>query len=114
MIGAATTLGLARKGLHVLCVDRLPAAGYGSTSSSSAIIRPYGSTVDGCALGWESPLYGNHRSSTPVPDPAPVADSLSRSHTLPALPCGRAPWGGRADFQRLHIPLAIALTLTGG
>jgi sarcosine oxidase, subunit beta len=28
VIGAATTLGLARKVLGVLCVDRLPAAGY--------------------------------------------------------------------------------------
>jgi sarcosine oxidase subunit beta len=38
----------------VLCLDRLPVAGYGSTSSSSAIIRPYYSTIDGCGLGWES------------------------------------------------------------
>jgi sarcosine oxidase subunit beta len=30
VIGAATALGLARKGLGVLCVDRLPAAGYAS------------------------------------------------------------------------------------
>jgi sarcosine oxidase, subunit beta len=57
VIGAATALGLARKGLEVLSVDRLPAAGYGSTSSSCAIIRPYYSTVDGCALGWESHFY---------------------------------------------------------
>ena len=39
IIGAATALGLARKGLNVLSVDRLPAAGYGSTSGSCAIIR---------------------------------------------------------------------------
>lgn len=51
VIGAATAPGFARKGLRALSVDRLPAAGYGSTSSSSAIIRPYDSTVDGCALG---------------------------------------------------------------
>ena len=57
VIGAATALGLARKGLAALSVDRLPAAGYGSTSSSSAIIRPYYSTIDGCALGWESHFW---------------------------------------------------------
>ena len=57
IIGAATALGLARKGLNVLSVDRLPAAGYGSTSGSCAIIRPYYSTVDGCAIGWESHFY---------------------------------------------------------
>jgi sarcosine oxidase subunit beta len=57
VIGAAIALGLARKGLRVLSVDRLPAAGYGSTSGSCAIIRPYYSTVDGSALGWESHFY---------------------------------------------------------
>jgi len=57
VIGAAVALGLARKGLSVVSVDRLPAAGYGSTSGSCAIIRPYYSTVDGCAIGWESHFY---------------------------------------------------------
>jgi sarcosine oxidase subunit beta len=57
VIGAATALALARKGFAVLAVDRLPAAGYGSTSGSCAIVRPYYSTVDGSALGWESHFY---------------------------------------------------------
>ncbi|HSR73124.1 MAG TPA: FAD-dependent oxidoreductase, partial [Kiloniellales bacterium] len=57
VIGAAVALGLARKGLSVLGVDRLPAAGYGSTSGSCAIIRSYYSTLDGSALGWESRFY---------------------------------------------------------
>ncbi len=57
VIGTAIALGLARKGLSVLGVDRLPAAGYGSTSGSCAIVRPYYSTVDGCAIGWESHFY---------------------------------------------------------
>jgi sarcosine oxidase subunit beta len=57
VIGASIGLGLARKGLGVLVLDRLPAAGYGSTSGSCAIIRPYYSTVDGSALGWESHFY---------------------------------------------------------
>ena len=57
IIGAATALALARKGVKVLGVDKLPAAGYGSTSGSCAIIRPYYSTVDGCAIGWESHFY---------------------------------------------------------
>ena len=88
VIGAGvigTALGLARKGLGVLCVDRLPAAGCGSTSSSSAIIRPYYSTVDGCALGWESRFYGRDRSSSPAPD---LLLSLTRS--LVRKPCPRA------------------------
>ena len=57
IIGAATALALARKGWRTLNVDKLPAAGYGSTSASCAIIRPYYSTVDGCAIGWESHFY---------------------------------------------------------
>ncbi|RMD62191.1 MAG: FAD-binding oxidoreductase, partial [Alphaproteobacteria bacterium] len=57
IIGAALALGLARKGWRTLNVDRLPAAGYGSTSGSCAIIRPYYSTVDGSALAYESHFY---------------------------------------------------------
>jgi sarcosine oxidase subunit beta len=57
VIGAATGLGLAREGLAVLVIDKLPAAGYGSTSGSCAIVRPYYSTLDGSALGWESHFY---------------------------------------------------------
>jgi sarcosine oxidase subunit beta len=57
VIGTAVVLGLTRKGLSVLNVDKLPAAGYGSTSGSCAIIRPYYSTIDGSVLGWESHFY---------------------------------------------------------
>jgi sarcosine oxidase subunit beta len=57
IIGAATALGLARKNKSVICLDKLPAAGYGSTSGSCAIIRPYYSTVDGSALAYESHFY---------------------------------------------------------
>ena len=57
VIGAATALALARKGLEVLSVDRLPSAGYGSTSGSCAIIRPYYSTLEGCALAYEGHFY---------------------------------------------------------
>ena len=53
IIGACTALELARKGWKTLNVDRLPAAGYGSTSASCAIIRPYYSTVENCALAYE-------------------------------------------------------------
>jgi sarcosine oxidase subunit beta len=39
IIGGAIGLELARTGSKTLNVDRLPAAGYGSTSNSCAIIR---------------------------------------------------------------------------
>jgi len=57
VIGAAVALGLARSGRRVISIDKLPAAGYGSTSGSCAIIRPFYSTVDGSALAYESHFY---------------------------------------------------------
>jgi sarcosine oxidase, subunit beta len=57
IIGASTALALTRSGFRVLCIDKLPAAGYGSTSGSCAIIRPFYSTVEGSALAYESHFY---------------------------------------------------------
>jgi len=57
IIGCATSLALGRKGWKVLNLDSLPAAGYGSTSASCAIIRPYYSTLDGSAMAYESHFY---------------------------------------------------------
>ena len=53
IIGAATAFELSKRGWHTLNVDRLPAAGYGSTSNSCAIIRTYYSTFEGCAMAFE-------------------------------------------------------------
>ncbi len=53
VIGCAVAYGLAKKGYRTLNVDRLPAAGYGSTSSSAAVIRTYYSTRDGTAMALE-------------------------------------------------------------
>jgi sarcosine oxidase subunit beta len=39
VIGAAVGYELGRRGLRTLNVDKLPAAGYGSTSNSCAIVR---------------------------------------------------------------------------
>ena len=57
IIGSATSYALGRKGWRVLNIDRLPACGYGSTSGSCAIIRPYYSTIDGSAMAYESHFY---------------------------------------------------------
>ena len=53
VIGAAVGLELARAGRKVLNVDRLPAAGYGSTGASCAIIRVHYSTLDGTAMAYD-------------------------------------------------------------
>ncbi len=54
VVGASIALALSRQGLKTLNVDALPAAGYGSTSNSSAIIRPFYSAVENCALAHEA------------------------------------------------------------
>ena len=54
IIGACTAFELAKRGWRTLNVDKLPAAGYGSTGSSCAIIRTHYSTLDGSALAYES------------------------------------------------------------
>ncbi|KZM52063.1 FAD-dependent oxidoreductase [Labrenzia sp. OB1] len=53
IIGCAIAHAMALKGRRTLNVDALPAAGYGSTSSSAAVIRTYYSTLDGTAMALE-------------------------------------------------------------
>ncbi len=57
VIGCASALALTRRGYKTLVLDRLHGPGYGSTSASCAIIRPYYSTVASSALAWESHFY---------------------------------------------------------
>jgi sarcosine oxidase subunit beta len=57
IIGASVARELAHKKYRTLSIDALPAAGYGSTANSCAIIRPYYSTVDGSAIAYESHFY---------------------------------------------------------
>jgi len=53
IIGACTAFELSKSGYKTLSIDKLPQAGYGSTSGSCAIIRTYYSTSDSCALAYE-------------------------------------------------------------
>jgi sarcosine oxidase subunit beta len=57
VIGAAVAFELARKGYRTLNVDRLPAAGYGPTSASCAIVRFTYSTREGVAMAFEGSFY---------------------------------------------------------
>ena len=57
IIGACVGLELARRGHRTLNIDKLPAAGYGSTGNSCAIIRTHYSTHEGCALAYEGFFY---------------------------------------------------------
>ncbi len=53
IIGCSVAFELSKKGLRTLNIDRLPAAGFGSTSNSCAIIRLHYSTPEGVALARE-------------------------------------------------------------
>lgn len=60
VIGAAVGFELARRGLKTLNVDKAPAAGYGSTSSSSTVVRAHYSSRDGVAMAYEGFSYWQH------------------------------------------------------
>ena len=53
VIGCALAFEMGKQGYRTLNVDKLPAAGYGSTASSGAIIRCHYSTWAGVALSYE-------------------------------------------------------------
>jgi len=54
IVGCSTALQLSRRGVDVLVLDKAGAAGMGSTSASSALIRFSYSTWEGVAAAWES------------------------------------------------------------
>ncbi len=60
VIGCAVGYELARRGFRCVNVDRAPTAGYGSTSSSSTIVRAHYSTRDGVAMAYEGFSYWRH------------------------------------------------------
>lgn len=60
IIGCATSFELAKKGYQVINIDKLPDAGYGSTSNSCAIIRFHYSTREGIKMAYEGYFYWKH------------------------------------------------------
>jgi sarcosine oxidase subunit beta len=57
IIGCCIGFELLKKGYKTLNIDKLPAAGYGSTSGSCAIIRLHYSTPEGVAIAREGYYY---------------------------------------------------------
>ncbi len=55
--GAAIAYELSKKGYRTLNVDKLEAAGYGSTANTCAIIRTHYSTLEGTALAYDGYFY---------------------------------------------------------
>ena len=57
VIGAAIAFELCKRGYETLNIDKLPAAGYGPTSSSCSIVRAHYSSWDGVAMAHEGFSY---------------------------------------------------------
>lgn len=57
IIGGCISYELARKGYKTLTVEKLGAAGHGSTAASCAIVRAHYSTRDGVAMAYEGFFY---------------------------------------------------------
>ncbi len=57
IVGVCTAFELSKKGYKTLNIDKNPAVGYGSTSSSCAVIRTFYSTNDASALAYEGWHY---------------------------------------------------------
>jgi sarcosine oxidase subunit beta len=55
--GAAIAFELSKKGYRTLNVDKLSAAGMGSTSNTCAVIRTHYSTLEGTAIAYDSTFY---------------------------------------------------------
>lgn len=95
VIGSAVAYELSRRGLRTLCVDKLPAAGYGSTSASSAVVRLNYSTEAGMALAYEGLHYwkawGDYLE---LDDPGPLIELVRHTKLMPRLEDG-------AHFERV-------------
>lgn len=57
IIGASIAFELGKRGYRTLSIDKFPAAGYGPTSNSCAIVRSHYSSHDGVAMAYESYRY---------------------------------------------------------
>jgi sarcosine oxidase, subunit beta len=57
VIGAAIAFELGKRGYRTLNIDKLPAAGYGPTSNSCAIVRAHYSSQQGVAMAYEGFFY---------------------------------------------------------
>ncbi|MER7753835.1 FAD-dependent oxidoreductase [Kitasatospora sp. NPDC097643] len=118
VIGAAVALELARTGRQVVVLDKAGAAGHGSTSASSAIIRFNYSTFAGVATAWEAqhlwtrwpehlhlpndrPLAVFHRTGAVVLD-APGADPAATAALFDRAGVRYERWDAAA--LRRHLP----------
>ncbi len=79
IIGCSIAFELSKKGWKTLNVDKLAAAGLGSTANSCAVVRVHYSTLEGTAVAYESYQYWDDWSNyLGVEDPNGLAKFIKR------------------------------------
>jgi glycine/D-amino acid oxidase-like deaminating enzyme len=83
VIGSAVAFELGRSGRSVICVDKGPAPGAGSTSASSSIIRFSYSTLDSVVTAWEAAaMWKDWSTHLGIVDPAGMAQFISSGNLV--------------------------------
>ena len=115
IIGASVALELARSGRSVVCVDRGPAPGAGSTSASSALIRFSYSTPDAVLTAWESaPHWERWSEHLGTVDPNGMVSFVRTGMLIFDAPSGTMPrvtalWDEiGVPYERLHTDALAA------
>ena len=107
VIGGAVAFELAKSGRSVVIVDKGSAAGAGSTSASSAIIRFSYSTLDAVLMAWESaPKWENWAEYLGVVDPDGMAKFI-RTGYLVYRTEGYSGEAVRKIWEEIGIPYEI-------
>ncbi len=89
VIGSGVAFELSRRGMRTVSVDKLPAAGYGSTSASSAVIRLNYSTEAGMALAYEGLQYWERWGEyLELDEPGPLIELVHHDKLMPKLEDG--------------------------
>jgi sarcosine oxidase subunit beta len=107
IMGCAIAFELSKRGYKTLNVDKLPTAGYGSTSNSCAIIRVHYSTFDGVAIAWENVFYWEDwQNYVGVEDERGLAKFIQcGSVVLNQTPTSHEKW--TKLFDQLNIPYEL-------
>ena len=104
IIGCCVAFELAKKGCKTLNVDKLPAAGYGSTANSCAIIRLHYSTPDGVAMARDGYYYWiNWESYLETRDPRGVAAYINTGSLVTKTPRNKYLRNVMISLDEMHI-----------
>jgi sarcosine oxidase, subunit beta len=104
VIGASIAFELSKRGYRTVSVDKQPAAGYGPTSNSCAIVRTHYSSREGVMMAYESYFYWRDWDSyLGVTDDAGTARLVDSGVVI--VKSGTGHWRkALAHYQELGVP----------